>query len=299
MAPQLRNRLHRSSAHVTKKKDNKNPHLIRVGDVVSFDFTDSRTGWIGVVKERGFINPDNKWERQIKVQPRRFQMIGSNFLLGESYGREVMQVLQQATKCTRWAGNNKLCKLELPDVKDNTYNSLRQLTNPDKLHTYTIILDHLRTLGNLDTSLLMESEMLSFTKFFKTSFPDALVDIPNPLVCCFQVPANMHNVQLHPSRMQDFILSPGCHGRTYDFVWEDLCTSLLHENADLLPLIVQQKIVKPGGYLAITGCLRQADYVRSMSYIKKHTHHDFEIVAEKKYWPSMLFVLLRRVREKL
>ena len=260
---------------------------IKVGDVVSFDYTKEKSGWIGVVTECGFINSQNKYEKQIKVQQRWVEMTGKKrFLLGGKNGDEAYQVLEQATKCCQIRKNKYA--LVIPKTVDNTYNSLRQLTNPDKLESYQMILKHL---DHCCDALLMESELLVFTKYLKTRFTETVVDIPNPMAASFPS-IKIPYVFLYPSTFQEFI--KGHAQNRYDFVWQDLCKTLLHENKDILPLIVSNNIVRPGGHLAITCSLRKCDYIKSMRIIKRDIGNEFTIVTEKRYWPSMLFCLLKR-----
>lgn len=260
---------------------------IKVGDVVSFDYTNEKTGWVAVVVACGFINIRNKFERQIKVQPRFIEMTGKRrFLLGEKYGDESYQVLEQATKCHQI--HKKKYALVIPKSVDNTYSSLRQLTNPDKLKSYQMIIENL---DYCNDALLMESELLVFTKYLKTQFANVVVDVPNPMANLF-ASTKIPDVFLYPVTFQEFIFENS--KKQYDFVWQDLCKTLLYENSTILPMIVSNHIVRPGGHLAITCSLRKCDYIKSMRIIKRDIGNEFTIVTEKRYWPSMLFCLLKR-----
>ena len=269
-----------------------NENLIRVGDVVSFDYSATKTGWIAKVVETGFVNPENKYERHIKVQEWKFALKGRTRLILEDKRDDkepVMQVLQQATKCPR-TDKDREYVLEIPRVLDVTYNNRRQLTNPDKIDTYRTILGRL---DGCERVLLLESEALSFTKYLKTRYEDAEVDIPNPMADSFEKP-KIGGVTLYPMTLQEFAVSDAVCGREYDLVWQDLCKTLKGDNVDILPVLVGRQLVKPGGFLAITCCLRRCDYETSMGIIKKQIRGRYKIVDEKRYWPSMLFVLMKR-----
>ena len=262
---------------------------IKVGDVVSFDYDVNTIGWIAVVIKRGFINPYNKYEHQMLVQPRKIKNINeTEFILGDKYGCDRMQIVKQATKCRRL--DKYTYKLKLCDVIDNTYSNRRQLTNQSKINIYKCIIDNLQVCAK---ALILESELLTSTEYIKTKFANACVDIPNPLASLFKT--KMKNVNLFTMTLQNFLIKYDCHD-LYDFVWVDLCKSIIgDQNSEILPLIMKENIILYNGYLAITCCLRGCDYDKTMRIINTYIGKKYEIVIEMRYQGAMLFMMFKKL----
>jgi hypothetical protein len=265
---------------------------LKIGDVVSFDYSHNNIGWIGIVIKQGFVNPNNKFEKQILVQPRKIKMLNeTSFIIGKKYGAQIMQVVKQATKCKRqFLDGKRAFILNICKSIDNTYPNYRQLTNPSKIAIYQLILDNIKV---CNTVLLLESELLTSTEYIKTRFPKAHVDIPNPLSSSFLT--KMKNINFYAMTIQMFLLSFNCV-YCYDFVWIDLCKSIKgDDNSDILPLVVEKNIISRNGFLAITCCLRGCNYDTTIGIILAQLNGIYELSLMKRYQPAMIFMMFKKL----
>lgn len=270
---------------------------LRPGMVVSLDFSPKTSGYIGKVIKTRFINKKNKYERLVQVQFHKSVLVRRNgtFRLSSHPhpdGPPTLYVSDQLTKCPK-IRDPDVYKVELPSVADDTYKSGYQITNKDKLETYETIFKHLEACSS---ALLMESELLKFTEYLKTKYPQAIVEIPNPRSKSFPKTkiSKDPGVCLYPCTIQDF-LKDHYDGEQYSLVWQDLCKTIKNENASILPLIIKKQAVAPGGLLAITCSVRGYRLAETQHIIRTTLPPNFVLVDEHSYRPSMYFCLYRRL----